>query len=86
LQLVDEPVLYPIHELFGTWWAIITKKQWLLNPLNDPHTMYCSAFVRYCCKEIGRDFLGSEISVSNTAPEDIAQAGIKSGVIEISRP
>ena len=44
LQLVDEQVLYPIHELFGTWWAIITKKQWLKNPFDDPHAMYCSAF------------------------------------------
>ena len=27
LQLIDEQVLYPIHELLGTWWAIITKKE-----------------------------------------------------------
>jgi hypothetical protein len=26
LQIVDERVLYPIQELVGTWWAIITKK------------------------------------------------------------
>ncbi|HET6514713.1 MAG TPA: hypothetical protein VFG09_06085 [Thermodesulfovibrionales bacterium] len=75
LQLVDEQVLYPIQELLGTWWAIITGKQWLPNPLNDPHAMYCSAFVRYCYKEAGRDFLGSDIDVSNTTPEDIARAG-----------
>jgi len=86
LQLVDEQVLYPIHELLGTWWAIITKKQWLPNPFDDPHAMYCSAFTRYCYKEAGKDFLGNEISVSNTTPEDIAQAGIKSGAIEIFRP
>jgi hypothetical protein len=86
LQLVDEQVLYPIHELLGTWWAIITKKQWLPNPVDDPHAMYCSAFVRHCYKEAGRDFIGPEISVSNTTPEDIAQAGIKGGAIEIYRP
>jgi hypothetical protein len=86
LQLVDEQVLYPIHELLGTWWAIITKKQWLPNPLNDPHAMYCSAFVRYCYKEAGRDFLGHEISVSNTTPEDIVQAGIKADAIKIFKP
>lgn len=83
LQLIDEQVLYPIQELLGTWLAIITKKQWLPNPLDDPHAMYCSAFVRYCYKEAGRDFLGQEVSVSNTTPEDIAQAGIKAGGIEI---
>jgi len=86
LQVVDEQVLYPIHELLGTWWAIITKKQWLSNPLDDPHAMYCSAFVRYCYKEAGRDFIGPEISVSNTTPEDIAQAGIKAGAIKIYKP
>ena len=86
LQLVDEQVLYPIHELLGTWWAIIMKKQWLTNPFDDPHAMYCSAFVRHCYKEAGRDFIGPEVSVSNTTPEDIAQAGIKAKALEIYRP
>jgi hypothetical protein len=83
LQLIDEQVLYPIQELLGTWLAIVTKKQWLPNPLDDPHAMYCSAFVRYCYKEAGRDFLAQEVSVSNTMPADIAQAGIKAGRIKI---
>jgi hypothetical protein len=86
LQLIDEQVLYPIQELFGTWSAIIMKRQWLPNPLDDPHAMYCSAFVRYCYKEAGRDFLGKDISISNTTPEDIAQAGIKAGRLEIYKP
>jgi hypothetical protein len=86
LQLIDEQLLYPIQELLGTWLAIITKKQWLPNPLDDPHAMYCSAFVRYCYREAGRDFLGQEVNVSNTTPEDIAQAGIKAGGIEIYKP
>jgi hypothetical protein len=48
--------------------------------------MYCSTYVRYCYQEAGRDFLGNEIKISNTTPEDIAQAGIKAGAIEIYRP
>jgi hypothetical protein len=32
-----------------------------------------------------RDFLGHEVSVSNTTLEEIAQAGIKAGAIEIFR-
>jgi hypothetical protein len=83
LQLVDEQVLYPIHELLGTWWAIITKKEWLENPVDDPHAMYCSAFVSYCYKEAGVDFLGPQVSVSNTTPEHIAQAGIKAGKLKL---
>ncbi len=86
LQLVDEQVLYPIHELLGTWWAIIMKKRWLPNPVDDPHAMYCSAFTRYCYKEAGGDFIDPEVSVSNTTPEDIAQAGMKAGVIKIYSP
>jgi len=79
LQLVDEQVLYPIQELLGTWWAIITKKEWRPNLVDDPHAMYCSAFVRYCYKKAGADFIGRKVSVSNTTPEHIAQAGIKAG-------
>jgi len=86
LQLVDEQVLYPIQELLGTWWAIIVKKRWLPNPIDDAHAMYCSAFTRYCYKEAGRDFIGSEVSVSNTTPEDIARAGIEAGAIRIFSP
>jgi hypothetical protein len=79
LQLVDEQVLYPIHELLGTWWAIITNREWYPNPVEDPHAMYCSAFVRYCYREAGADFIDSQVSVSNTTPEHIAQAALKSG-------
>jgi hypothetical protein len=86
LQLVDEQVLYPIHELLGTWWAIIMKKQWLPNPVDDPHAMYCSAFVRFCYQEARKDFIGPEVSVSNTTPEDIAQAGIKADAIKFYSP
>jgi hypothetical protein len=86
LQLVDEQVLYPIHELLGTWWAIIMKKRWLPNPVDDPHAMYCSAFTRSCYKEAGKDFIGPEVSVSNTTPEDIAQAGVRAGAIRIFKP
>jgi hypothetical protein len=86
LQLVDDQVRYPIHELLGTWWAIIMKKRWFPNPFDDSHAMYCSAFTRHCYKEAGRDFLGPEISLSNTTPEDIAQAGIKAGTIKIYAP
>jgi len=86
LQLIDEQVLYPIQELLGTWLAIMTKKQWLPNLLDNPHAMYCSSFVRYCYREAGRDFLDRDVSLSNTTPEDIAQAGIRADRLEIYRP
>jgi hypothetical protein len=79
LQLVDEQVLYPIHELLGTWWAIITNRMWLPNPVDDSHAMYCSSFVRYCYNEAEADFLDRRVSISNTTPEHIAQAAIEVG-------
>ncbi len=86
LQLVDEQVLYPINELLGTWWSIISRQQWRANPVDDPHAMYCSSFVRYCYKQAGKDFMGPEVSVSNTTPEHIAQAGVKAGKLTMYRP
>ncbi|MGO9013384.1 MAG: hypothetical protein ACLQF0_00235 [Dissulfurispiraceae bacterium] len=83
LELVDEQVLYPIQELMGTWFSIITKKQWQENPMNDPHATYCSGFVRYCYKEAGRDFLGNDIPITNTTPEDVAHAGLAAKAITI---
>jgi UDP-2,3-diacylglucosamine pyrophosphatase LpxH len=85
LQLADEQtaVLYPIQELLGTWVAIITGRQWLPNPLNDPHAMYCSSFVRHCYIEAGRDFLDQSVSVSNTTPEDIARAAVDAGALNV---
>jgi hypothetical protein len=73
LQLCNEQVMYPIHELVGTWIALVTKREWQPNPFDDPRAMYCSSFVRYCYQKAGRDFLGSSVDVSNTTPEHIAQ-------------
>jgi len=76
LQLVDEELQYPIAELVGTWLAIVLKRTWAPNPFNDPHALYCSAFVRYCYQQAGRDFMAaSPVDLSNTAPEHLAQAG-----------
>ncbi len=74
LRLVEEQVRYPLGELLGTWIAIVRNRLWRPNPLEDPHAMYCSTFVRWCFREAGRDFLGREVHLSNTAPEHIAQA------------
>ena len=75
LQLCDEQLQYPLLELIGTWLAIVMKRVWAPNPFDDPHAMYCSTFVRHCYRQAGRDFLGNEVALSNTAPEHIAQSG-----------
>jgi hypothetical protein len=85
LQLVSDQIQYPVHELLGTWWSIIVNEQWQQNPLDSPHAMHCSSFVRYCYKTIKRDFLDHTVSISNTAPEDIARAGTQADVITLFR-
>jgi hypothetical protein len=85
LELVEEQFQYPIAELVGTWLAIAAKRKWLPNPLENPHALYCSAFVRHCYREAGRDFIKSFIALSNTTPEDVAQAGIKAGALTMIR-
>jgi hypothetical protein len=81
LQLVDEQVPYPTGELLGTWWSIIAGRQRRENPLDDLHAVYCSSFVRYSHAKAGRDFMGGAVGVSNTTPEDVAQAGTKAGTM-----
>lgn len=81
LQLVEEQIFYPVQELIGYWLAIVMDKRWVTNPLNDPHAMYCSSFVRYCYREAGKDFLDNGISLSDTTPEDIVRAGKLKGKV-----
>jgi hypothetical protein len=81
LQLAGDQLLYPVAGLLGTWMAIVGHCRWLANPLFSPHALYCSAFVRHCYREAGCDFSGSHAALSNTAPEDLARAGIKSGTL-----
>ena len=85
LQLVSDQIQYPVHELLGTWWSIIINKQWQPNPLDSPHAMHCSAFVRHCYKTAKRDFMDHHVSISNTTPEDIARAGTHAGVLTVLR-
>lgn len=79
LQLVDEQITYPIAALIGFWEDIVLHKLWKNNPLDSVHAMVCSQYVRYCYVSAGRDFMGSDIAISNTAPEHIYQAGLKVG-------
>ena len=85
LQLVDDQMAYPIEGLLGYWLDIVLHKLWKQNPLESIHAMVCSQYVRYCYSMSGEDFMGSDIAISNTAPEHIYQAGQKIGhVVEWS--
>jgi len=81
LQLVDEQVSFPILGLAEVWLKIAVNRLWEPNPFIGRNSMFCSQFARYCYRTANRDFLGSEVDISNTAPEHIYQAGLKSGKI-----
>jgi hypothetical protein len=68
-----------VAQLAGTWLSIVREQRWIPNPVDDGVSMYCSAFVRHCYRAAGADFLGADISVTNTTPEDIGQAGLLRG-------
>lgn len=74
LQLVTEQVRYPLAGVLETWVAVARGQVWRENPRHSRNAMYCSAFVRHCWRAAGRDFVGDDIALSNTAPEHLAQA------------
>jgi len=81
LQLAGEQVLYPVAELIGAWLAIGRQRRWQANPLFSPHALYCSSFIRHCYREASYDPFAADVALSNTAPEDIARAGVESGTM-----
>lgn len=71
----DEKMKYPVAELFGTLWAILTRRLSKKNIFDDKYAVQCSTFVRICYQVIGKDILtGSPTDISNTSPEKIYQS------------
>jgi len=64
---------YPVMQLVGTWWQIISARVWRANPFEDAKALYCSSFVRHCFLEVGVDLVDERIHLSNTAPEHLWQ-------------
>jgi hypothetical protein len=85
LHLASEHVRYSISELIGTWIAIAWRQLALINPMMKTHSMYCSAFVRYCYLRAGHDFITDYVSMTNTTPEHIAAAGLRAGKLKLLR-
>jgi len=70
----EREIAYSISQLVGTWLQIIRAQIWRPNPFEDMKALYCSSFVRYCYQSIGRDIVGQDIHLSNTAPEHLWQS------------
>jgi hypothetical protein len=71
----DERYLYPVGELLGTLWAILTKTLHKKNIFDDKYAVQCATFVRMCYQGISKDPLdGAMQHLTNTSPEKIFQS------------
>jgi hypothetical protein len=70
----EQHLRYPVGELFGNLWAILTRSLNKKNILDRTYTVQCSTFVRMCYLDIKRDFLTDAVHLTNTCPEKIAQS------------
>ena len=72
---VDTTLKYPVLELVGTLWAIITHKMSKPNVFDDKSAVQCATFVRKCYESAGKDPLrGLATDLTNTSPEKLFQS------------
>ncbi len=72
----DQHLIYPVGELFGTLWAIITDKLSKKNVFDDEHAVQCATFVRMCYRDIGKELILTGTHPTNTSPEEISQSQV----------
>ena len=72
----EEHLRYPVGELFGTLWAILTHKLSQRNIFDQKHAVQCATFVRMCYQSIHQDFITNSTDASNTSPEEISQSNV----------
>jgi hypothetical protein len=65
----EQHLRYPVGELFGTLWAVLTRRLSKRNIFDDKHAVQCSTFVRMCYRHIGRDPLNDAVDLTHTNPE-----------------
>jgi hypothetical protein len=78
---------YPVGELFGTFWAIITGRLNRRNIFDLEHAEQCATFVRRCYKEsLGIDLVSNSVHLTHTAPEHFYQSSVFTFRKEWTRP
>jgi hypothetical protein len=69
-----EHLRYPVGELFGTLWAILTRHLSKRNIFDDRYAVQCATFVRMCYRDIGRDPIAPAVDLTHTSPEALFQS------------
>ncbi len=82
----EEHLRYPVGELFGTLWAIITRRLAKKNIFDDKHAVQCATFVRMCYQAIGQDPVTGAVHLTNTSPESFYQSQVFTFRKEWHRP
>jgi hypothetical protein len=71
----DERYRYPVRGLFGTLWAMVTRRLRRRNIFDMKYAIQCATYVRMCYQAIDKDPLaGSTDDISNTSPERLSQS------------
>jgi len=65
---------YPVGELFGTLWAILTNRLSKKNIFDDKFAVQCATFVRMCYEYINREIISGPIDLTHSSPEKIYQS------------
>jgi hypothetical protein len=65
----DHHLRYPVGELFGTLWAILTRRLSQKNIFTEQYAVQCAGFVRLCYQAIGKDPVTGPVDLTNTSPE-----------------
>lgn len=65
----EQHLRYPVGELFGSLWAILTRTLSKKNIFDMKYAVQCATFVRMCYQHIGKDPLGTDIDPSQSTPE-----------------
>jgi hypothetical protein len=65
----EQHLRYPIGELFGTLWAILTRRLSKRNIFDDRQAVQCATFVRMCYCHVDRDPLDETLELAHTNPE-----------------
>ncbi|MDP2885983.1 MAG: hypothetical protein Q8P51_13285 [Ignavibacteria bacterium] len=78
LEIAYDPrYRYPVGELFGTLWAMLTGTLHKRNIFDEEYAIQCATFVRMCYQAVGKELLvGSSDSLSNTSPERLHQGNV----------
>ncbi len=72
----EEHLRYPVGELFGTLWSIVTHRCSDKHIFDQKYAVQCATFVRLCYQSIEQDIIAGGSDLTNTSPEEISQSGI----------